>query len=193
MSVFAAFVGPAGANRSQYYLVLYVHYLTITCCMTFSFVLLWRRWWGEELFSFSGWVRDLFVFANLDDILIGQRLVGFVVLGVLEQHLVHVGGGILVEPVGAAEDDESDLAIAQHRQFVGFFHDAEFALIERHLLFFNWVVCFSIPLRMRAEKKNEWIAYGKRTEIDSENSKAKKEEQLGNRPVICSRRRLLTD
>lgn len=80
-------------------------------------------------------MRDLFVFANLDDILIGQRLVGFVVLGVLEQHLVHVGGGILVEPVGAAEDDESDLAIAQHRQFVGFFHDAEFALIERHLFF----------------------------------------------------------
>lgn len=95
----------------------------------------------------------MFVFANLDDILISQRLVGFVVLGVLEQHLVHVGGGILVEPVGAAEDDESDLTIAQHRQFVGFFHDAEFALIERHLLFFNWVVCFSIPLRMRAEKK----------------------------------------
>jgi hypothetical protein len=83
----------------------------------------------------GGWLRDLFVFANLDDILISQRLVGFVVLGVLEQHLVHVGGGILVEPVGAAEDDESDLTIAQHRQFVGFFHDAEFALIERHLLF----------------------------------------------------------
>ncbi len=62
---------------------------------------------------------------------------GLVVLGVLEQDFVHVGRGVLVEPVGAAEDDQSDLAVAQHRQLIGLFHDAEFALIERHLLMGN--------------------------------------------------------
>ena len=76
----------------------------------------------------------LFLFsANLDDILIGQRFVRLVVLGVLEQHFVHVGRRVLVQSVGAAEDDESDLAIAQHRQLVRLFHHAKFALIERHL------------------------------------------------------------
>lgn len=72
-------------------------------------------------------------FSNLDDILIRQRLVGLVVLGVLEQHLVHVRGSVLVESIGAAEDNQSNLAVAQHRQFVGFLHDAEFTLVERHL------------------------------------------------------------
>ena len=48
-----------------------------------------------------------------------------VVLGVLEQHLVHVRAGVLVQLVGAAEDDERDLAVAQHRQLVRFLHHAE--------------------------------------------------------------------
>lgn len=34
--------------------------------------------------------------AHLDDILVGKRLVGFVVLGVLEKNLVHVGACILI-------------------------------------------------------------------------------------------------
>ena len=71
--------------------------------------------------------------ANLDDILIGERLVGLVVLGVLEQYFVHVGGGVLVQLVRAAEYDESDLAIAQYRQLVRLLHHAKLALVERDL------------------------------------------------------------
>ena len=56
-----------------------------------------------------------------------------VIFRVFEQHFVHVGGGVLEKLVGAAEDDEGDLAIAQHRQLVGFLHQTEFALGERHL------------------------------------------------------------
>ena len=56
-----------------------------------------------------------------------------VVLGVFEQDFVHVGRGVLVQFVAAAEDDEGDLAVAQHRQLVGLLHDTEFALVERHL------------------------------------------------------------
>ena len=56
-----------------------------------------------------------------------------VVLGVLEQDLVHVGWCILVEFIRAAEDDKGDLTVTQHRKLVRFLHDAEFALVERHL------------------------------------------------------------
>ena len=56
-----------------------------------------------------------------------------VVLGVFEEDFIHVGGGVLVEFVAAAEDDEGDLAVAQHRQFIRFLHDAELALVEGHL------------------------------------------------------------
>ena len=58
---------------------------------------------------------------------------GLVVLGVLEEDLVHVGGRVLVQLVGGAEDDEGDLAVAQDAQLVGLFHHAELALVERHL------------------------------------------------------------
>ncbi len=58
---------------------------------------------------------------------------GLVVLGVLEEDLVHVGGGVLVQLVGGAEDDEGDLAVAQHRQLVRLLHHAELALVERDL------------------------------------------------------------
>ena len=57
-----------------------------------------------------------------------------VIFGVLEQHFVHVGRCVLEQLVGAAEDDQCDFAIAQHRQFVGLLHHPEFALVERHLL-----------------------------------------------------------
>ena len=57
----------------------------------------------------------------------------FVVLGVFEEDFVHVGGGVLEQFVAAAEDDEGDLAVAQHRQLVGLLHQPEFAFGERHL------------------------------------------------------------
>jgi hypothetical protein len=39
----------------------------------------------------------------------------------------------LVQLVGRAEDDERDLAVAQHAQLVGLLHHTELALVERHL------------------------------------------------------------
>lgn len=48
-------------------------------------------------------------------------------------NLVHVGASVLVEFVVGAEDDESDLAVAEHAQLVRLLHHAELALVERHL------------------------------------------------------------
>ena len=56
-----------------------------------------------------------------------------VVLRVLEEDLVHVGGRVLVQLVRRAEDDESDFTVAQDAEFVGLLHHAELALVERHL------------------------------------------------------------
>jgi len=70
---------------------------------------------------------------HLDDILVGEGLVGFVVLGVLEENLVHVGARVLVQLVARAEDNQRDLAVAQHRQFVRLLHHAEFPLVKGHL------------------------------------------------------------
>lgn len=58
---------------------------------------------------------------------------GFVVLGVLEENLVHVGARILVQLVARTEDNQRDLAVAQHRQLVRFLHHAEFPLVKGHL------------------------------------------------------------
>ena len=71
--------------------------------------------------------------SNLYDVVVSSRFMRLVIFRVFEQHFVHVGGGVLEKLVGAAEDDEGDLAIAQHRQLVGFLHQTEFALGERHL------------------------------------------------------------
>ncbi len=76
---------------------------------------------------------QIFKPTHVDDVLVGERLVRLVVLGVLEQHLVHVCGGVLVQLVGRAEDDEGDLAVAQHAQLVRLLHHTELALVERHL------------------------------------------------------------
>lgn len=70
---------------------------------------------------------------HLDNILVGEGLVGFVVLGVLEENLVHVGARILVQLVARTEDNQRDLAVAQHRQFVRLLHHAEFPLVKGHL------------------------------------------------------------
>ena len=69
----------------------------------------------------------------LQDVRVGAALVGLAVLCVFQQHLVHVGAGVLEEAVGAVEDDEGDLAVAQHAQLVRLLHQAELALGEGHL------------------------------------------------------------
>lgn len=71
--------------------------------------------------------------AHLDDVSIGAALVRLVVLGVLEQHLVHVGAGVLEQLVGVVEDDEGNLAVAQHAQLIGLLHQPKLPLGEGHL------------------------------------------------------------
>ena len=58
---------------------------------------------------------------------------GLVVLCVFEQDLVHVGAGVLEQLVGAVEDDQGDLAVAQHAQLVGLLHQAKLSLCKRNL------------------------------------------------------------
>lgn len=70
---------------------------------------------------------------RLDNILVSEGLVGFVVLGVLEENLVHVGACILVQLVARTEDNQRDLAVAQYRQFVRLLHHAEFPFVKGHL------------------------------------------------------------
>jgi hypothetical protein len=48
-------------------------------------------------------------------------------------YLVHVCAGVLVELVAGGEDDEGDLAVAEHGQLVRFLHHAELPLVEGHL------------------------------------------------------------
>ena len=71
---------------------------------------------------------------------------GLVILGVFEQNFVHVGWRVLVELIRTAENDEGDLTVAQHRQFVRLLHHAEFAFVERHLIVFaiNYIILYTI-------------------------------------------------
>ena len=71
--------------------------------------------------------------ADLDDVGVGSVLVRLAVLGVLEQDAAHVRAGVLEQLVGVVEDDQSDLAVAQHAQLVCLLHQTELALRERHL------------------------------------------------------------
>ena len=75
---------------------------------------------------------------HVNDVLVGERLVGFVVLGILEEDLVHVGRSVLVKFVRRAEDDQRDLAIAQDAQLVSLFHDSELSFVERYLIKKMW-------------------------------------------------------
>ena len=79
------------------------------------------------------------VITHLNDVLVGERLVGFIVLRVLEEDLVHVRGGALVQLVARAEDDQRDLTVAQHWQLVRLLHHAKLAFVKRHLKYFG---CF---------------------------------------------------
>ena len=69
----------------------------------------------------------------LQDVRVGAALVRLAVLRVLEQHLVHVRAGVLEQAVGAVEDDEGDLTVAQHAQLVRLLHQAKLALGEGDL------------------------------------------------------------
>lgn len=71
--------------------------------------------------------------AHLHDVRVRPALVRFVVLRVLEQHLVHVRAGVLEQLVGVVEDDERDLAVTEHAQLVRLLHQPELALGECHL------------------------------------------------------------
>ena len=68
---------------------------------------------------------------------------GLVVLCVLEEDLVHVRAGVLVQLVAAAEDYQGDFTVTEHRQFVSFFHHSELSFVESHLEQ-NYVVVYSL-------------------------------------------------
>jgi hypothetical protein len=57
----------------------------------------------------------------------------FLIVNVASFYLVHVCAGVLVELVAGGEDDECDLAVAEHGQLVRFLHHAELPLVEGHL------------------------------------------------------------
>jgi hypothetical protein len=105
----------------------------------------------------------------LDNIFIGKRLVGLVVFGVLQQHLVHVRAGVLIQLIAAAEDDEGDLAVAQNWQLVGFLHHAELPLVESDL---------SIPFVGDSRYLNFFATHG--SNFESLDSKPVSAVQCGN-------------
>lgn len=73
----------------------------------------------------------MFLFVqSLNDIIIGPGLVRFIILGVLEQNLVHVCGRVLEQFVARVKDDQRDLTVTQHRQLIRFFHQTELAFCE---------------------------------------------------------------
>lgn len=51
---------------------------------------------------------------HLNNVVVSSGLMRFIIFGILEQHFVHVSGGILEQLIGAAEDDECDLTITQN-------------------------------------------------------------------------------
>ena len=71
--------------------------------------------------------------AHLHDVRVRPALVRLVVLGVLEQHLVHVRAGVLEQLVGAVENDQRNLTVTQHAQLVCLLHQPKFPLCKRHL------------------------------------------------------------
>lgn len=111
--------------------------------------------------------------SHLYDVVVSSRLMRLVIFGVFEQHFVHVGGGVLEQLVGAAEDDQSDLAVAQHRQLVGFLHQTEFALGERHLHSSSSSSRRRIQNRFRVDAKRE---HKEQTHATNQMSKTNKEK-----------------
>lgn len=70
---------------------------------------------------------------HLNDVLVGQALVWFIIFRVFEQDFVHVSRRVLIQLVAAAEYDKCYLTVAKHAQLVSFLHHAELALVESHL------------------------------------------------------------
>lgn len=70
---------------------------------------------------------------HLHNVRVGPALMWLIVLSVFEQHFVHICAGILEQLVGAVEDDEGNLTVAQHAQLVGFLHQSKLSLCKRHL------------------------------------------------------------
>lgn len=74
-----------------------------------------------------------FPLEGLDNIRISPALMRLVILRVLEQNFVHISRRVLEEFAPGVEDDERDLAVAQHRQLVRLLHQPELPFRERHL------------------------------------------------------------
>lgn len=70
---------------------------------------------------------------SLNNIVISPGFMRLIVFGVFEQDLVHVSGRVLEQFVARVKDDECDLTIAQHRQFICLFHQTELAFCESNL------------------------------------------------------------
>ena len=94
--------------------------------------------WGEGgpnklWFCQSLWAHQPHMRPHLHDVGVCPALVWLVILRVLEEHLVHVGAGVLEQLVGAVEDDQRDLTVAQHAQLVCLLHQPKFPLCKCHL------------------------------------------------------------
>ena len=76
--------------------------------------------------------KNIAVF-HLHDVTVGPALVRVAMLSVFEQHAVHVRARVLEQLVGMVEDDDGNLTVAEHTQFIRFLHQAKLALCERHL------------------------------------------------------------
>jgi hypothetical protein len=69
----------------------------------------------------------------LQYVFVGLADHGVIVLGVLQQDLVHVRAGILVQLVVGCENNERNLTITEYTQLISLFHQAKFSLGECHL------------------------------------------------------------
>ena len=106
---------------------------------------------------------------HVNDVFVGEGLVGLVVLRVFEEDFVHVGRRVLVQLVGRAEDDEGDFTVTQDAEFVGLLHHAELALVERDLsvplvsdagdlnLFPTHLPAASVPIRPACHKSQRLL------------------------------------
>ncbi len=72
-----------------------------------------------------------------------------VVLRVLQQDPVHVVRGVLEQLLLGVEDDDGDLAVAQHGQLIGLLLEAELALRESHLGGKRYIQSIGFPIRAK--------------------------------------------
>ncbi len=69
----------------------------------------------------------------LDDVCVGPAFVRLIVLGVFEEHFVHVSACILEELVWVIENNEGNLAVTQHTQLISFLHQTKLPFGKGHL------------------------------------------------------------